>query len=112
MTFKEFLLTGKKGRVIGSRKITKFGLVEEDVNGDFQHKVEGEPDVKLSHTDVLLGEWEAERLPRTFYLGYTKIQSHLVERKILQALDPINGAAPPGNDMFGNTWIKVVEVLD
>lgn len=112
MDLKEFLASGKRGKLKNSNRINEFGLVEETEDGDFVHVSEAKGPVKLKHTEILMGEWELERLPRTFYLGITKIQTHLHLREILQAVERPDGTPPEGKPSDNQAWIKVVEVLD
>ncbi len=111
MTFKEFLESGKRGRIVGNKKNNPFGTVVEE-EGVLIFKSQGKPDKKLSVLSVLSAEWELERLPRTFYLGVTKIQSHMNVRELLQAVETPDNEPPKGKPMDNGEWIKVVEVLE
>jgi hypothetical protein len=113
MDFKAMLSSGKRARL--DARLTEFGTVEE-IEGDFYH-LTGTPEnpkdpVKIKHTEIMLGDWEIERLPRIFYLGITKIQSHMNVREIMQAVESRDGNPPPGKPMDGASWVKVIEVIE
>lgn len=114
MTIQEVMKLDKKCRRNHPDFSKDYGKIMQTGLGiSFAHDHMGEALIKgLSLADIIADDWVVEREAKTYWLGVTKIQTHMHVREILQAIETPDGLKPTHNTANGEPWIKVLEIIE